>query len=172
MDGYAGWVNGLLSALNVERADVMGHSMGCQVALALADRFPERVRRIVLLGPTTGGRHVSMLRDFAGLLGDSLAEPLRYNWTLLGVFARLGPIRYLRTVIEMQRDDAFLRAARGSHPLLVLRGARDRIVPERVAKELAGASPNGTYREISRAAHAAQYSQPRETADVVLSFLR
>ena len=172
MHGYAAWVTALLDALNVDHTDVMGHSMGCQVALALADRHPDRVRRIVLLGPPTGGRHVSALRDFAGLLGDSLLEPIRYNWILLRVFARLGAVRYLRTVIEMQRDDPFVRAARGSHPLLVLRGERDRIVPKAVAEELVRVAPNGSYREIPGAAHAAQYSRPRETGELLLPFLR
>jgi pimeloyl-ACP methyl ester carboxylesterase len=33
----------------VERADIVGHSMGCLLALAYAERFPQKVRRLVLL---------------------------------------------------------------------------------------------------------------------------
>lgn len=40
-----------LDALGVGRAVVVGHSMGGLVALALAERFPERVASLVLLAP-------------------------------------------------------------------------------------------------------------------------
>lgn len=71
MADYAMWVEQLLSRLEVDTVDVMGHSTGCQVALALAHLRPERIRSLVLLGPTTGGRYVSTLGNFAGLLADS-----------------------------------------------------------------------------------------------------
>lgn len=38
----------VLDACGVERADVLGHSMGGLIALELAARFPQRVRRLVL----------------------------------------------------------------------------------------------------------------------------
>jgi pimeloyl-ACP methyl ester carboxylesterase len=172
MEAYAAWALRFLDAAGgAARVDVMGHSMGCQVALALAQKHPERVRRIVLLGATTGARHVSTLRNLAGLMGDSLREPLSYNLLLTRVFWRMGPLRYLLTVGKMQRDDAFRRAAAVAAPALVLQGARDRIVPKHVAQGLAKALPCAAYARVPGAAHAAQYSHPEETAALVLRFL-
>jgi 2-hydroxy-6-oxonona-2,4-dienedioate hydrolase len=151
--------------------DVMGHSMGCQVALALADQYPERVRRLVLLGPTTGGRHVSALRNLGGLLADSAREPVPYNLLLTRMFWRMGPRRYLLTAHEMQRDDAFAHAARVRAPTLVLQGERDAIIPKQAAKELARVLPIGEYAQVA-GAHASQYTHPVPTAECVIAFLR
>ena len=40
-------VDGVLGALGIARADVLGHSMGGGVAVALAARHPERVQRLI-----------------------------------------------------------------------------------------------------------------------------
>ena len=40
----------LMDALGVERADLVGNSFGAGLALALAIRAPQRVRRLVLMG--------------------------------------------------------------------------------------------------------------------------
>src|SRR5690242_1844725 len=40
----------LLDSLEVDSAVVAGHSWGCGVAMAMAARFPERVRGLVLVG--------------------------------------------------------------------------------------------------------------------------
>jgi len=170
MADFGAWVERFLSRLAVPRVDVMGHSMGCQVTLALADLFPERVRRAILLGPTMGGRHVPVVRNFGGLLADSAMEPLSYNLLLQTVFFRMGPLRYLRTVRQMQRDDAFEHARRIEALSLVLQGTRDAIIPKHAARELAHAFPRGEYRQIEGAAHAAQYTHPEETAATVLAF--
>jgi pimeloyl-ACP methyl ester carboxylesterase len=42
----------LLDALEIERAHVIGNSMGGRVAIELGLRFPERMRRLVLLAPS------------------------------------------------------------------------------------------------------------------------
>ena len=170
MDGFAEWLTQLLRQLEVPVADVLGHSMGGQVAIALAQRHPELVRRLVLLGPTTGGQHVSTLRNFLGLLADSNREPFCYNLLLQGVFWRMGPHRYLRTIHEMQRDDAFARAREIPTPALVLQGARDAIIPKRVGEALAAVFPRGEYAQIAGAAHAAQFTHPEATVEQVLGF--
>ncbi|MCQ9180770.1 alpha/beta fold hydrolase [Streptomyces sp. IBSBF 2953] len=46
------WLDAVLTGLGVEAADVGGHSYGGWLALRLALRAPERVRRLFLLDPT------------------------------------------------------------------------------------------------------------------------
>ncbi len=52
---FAKSVVALLDALGLERADVVGNSMGGRVAIELGLRHPDRVRRLALLAPSLGG---------------------------------------------------------------------------------------------------------------------
>jgi pimeloyl-ACP methyl ester carboxylesterase len=49
---FADWMTALLDALELERADVVGNSMGGRVTLELGLRAPQRVGRLVLLAPS------------------------------------------------------------------------------------------------------------------------
>src|SRR5437868_7061335 len=43
---YAGILPAFLDALGIDRSDLMGHSMGGQIAIAAAARYPDRVRKL------------------------------------------------------------------------------------------------------------------------------
>jgi pimeloyl-ACP methyl ester carboxylesterase len=51
VEAIARWVVALLDALGVERAALIGHSLGSLVALHVAGNFASRVSRVALLGP-------------------------------------------------------------------------------------------------------------------------
>jgi 4,5:9,10-diseco-3-hydroxy-5,9,17-trioxoandrosta-1(10),2-diene-4-oate hydrolase len=68
--GIARWFKGLLSCEGLDRADVLGHSMGGTVAMLLALEAPDLVRRLILVN--TGG-----LCWPAGPLGDEVDKFLR-----------------------------------------------------------------------------------------------
>ena len=48
---------GLLDHLGIERAHLLGGCIGCSIALAFADAWPERVERMVLYSPAGGPRY-------------------------------------------------------------------------------------------------------------------
>lgn len=66
----AGWLWELLDAAGVQRAALVGHSMGSLVALEATGRAPERVSRLVMMG-TAYPMQVS-----ESLLATALAEPM------------------------------------------------------------------------------------------------
>jgi pimeloyl-ACP methyl ester carboxylesterase len=47
----------LLDHLDIERARVMGGCIGCSIALAFADAYPQRAERLVLYSPAGGPRY-------------------------------------------------------------------------------------------------------------------
>src|SRR5437588_316295 len=59
MEELGHWCARLLDTLEIPRVHIGATSMGCQVALALARRHPERVGAMVLAAPTTGRRLAS-----------------------------------------------------------------------------------------------------------------
>jgi 2-hydroxy-6-oxonona-2,4-dienedioate hydrolase len=162
IDGLAAWSIEYLDALGVPRVHVIGHSMGCQVALALARQAPARVASVVLVGPTTGRRCEGLLRYGLGLLADSVFESLRWNWTLTRMALQMGARRYVSTVVHMLRDQPIELAGLVRCPVLALRGLHDHIVSADAATRLASALPRGIYRQLPVGAHALQFTHPAE----------
>lgn len=171
MTELADWATRLLDVLQIERAHLAGNSMGCQVALALARRHPERVGGLVLTGPTTGTRMVPVWRYVVGLVVDGIHEPIVYNGTLFRMYLEMGLRRYLATAWKMFQDDPFAHTGEVQAPCLILRGDWDGIVPERIARLLADRLPRGTYSEVARRAHALEFNHPTAFVQNTLAFL-
>ncbi len=170
MDSLGDWTADFLDSIGLARVHVAGHSMGCQVALALARRHPDRVASLLLVGPTTGRRLIPLWRYALGLAADGFAEPPRYNITLARMYAQMGMARYFATVHRMMQDDPFALAADIAAPTLILRGVRDFVVPSRAARALAAALPLGRYSEVPHAAHALQFDNPSRFLETALPF--
>jgi pimeloyl-ACP methyl ester carboxylesterase len=78
LEASADRVAACMDALGIERADVAGHSHGGAMAMMLAARHPERVRRLVLFAPANPfcnlGRH--LLRFYQTRIGIAFAHLL------------------------------------------------------------------------------------------------
>jgi pimeloyl-ACP methyl ester carboxylesterase len=147
----AGDVRALLDHLNIERADVMGYSMGARIAAFLAYRHPERARSIIL-----GGIGIKLVTG-AGL-PDSIAEALEAP-SLDDVTDPTG--RMFRSFAEQTKSDLRALAAciRGSRqiltreqvatiqvPALIAVGSKDRVAGP--PQPLADLLPKGEAMEI------------------------
>jgi pimeloyl-ACP methyl ester carboxylesterase len=162
-----------LDAVGLERPDVLlANSFGCQLLLDLAGRQPQRVARLVLVGPTTDPRSRSLLGQFGRLVVNMTREPL-------GLLA-IETVDYLvhlsktgfAAFPEMISDPVEAKLAAVQAPTLVVRGGRDPIVPHAWAEEVAHGLPRGRLAEVLEAAHAVNYSAPDALARLTLEFLR
>jgi 2-hydroxy-6-oxonona-2,4-dienedioate hydrolase len=170
MEDLGDWVVRLMDALGVQRAHLAANSMGCQVALAIARRHPERVGGIVLVGPTAGERYIPFWRYALGLVLDGVREPFVYTAVLTRMYVQMGLIRYLETTKKMLEDEPINHAAEVDAPCLILRGGNDGIIPDAVARRLAAALPKGEFRRLPGASHALQFSRPVEFLEIALTF--
>ena len=73
---YANGMRDLLAVLGVDRATVVGHSLGGGVAAQFAYQYPERCERLVLVASGGVGRSVSPLLRLAAVPGAELLMPL------------------------------------------------------------------------------------------------
>ena len=118
---------GLMDRLDLERAHLLGISMGGRIALALALARPERVERVVLIstGPRAAGARW-LVR--AGMLAADLP-------VLRG---RQRQPRYAMTAQfdATTRFDCTSRLGQIQAPALVVHGRSDRIAPLAVAEQM------------------------------------
>ncbi len=71
LGAHAASIRDLLAAIGVDRATVVGHSLGGGVAMQFFYQFPQRVERLVLISSGGLGRDVSPLLRSAALPGVS-----------------------------------------------------------------------------------------------------
>jgi 4,5:9,10-diseco-3-hydroxy-5,9,17-trioxoandrosta-1(10),2-diene-4-oate hydrolase len=192
---------GLLDGLGVRRAAVVGNSLGGACALRMALERPERVSRLVLMGPGGIGTSRSLptpglrrLLDYYGGDGPTLGkmqafirEDLVYDGRTIGddvVHARFEssidrevvanpPLRRPRTLSTLRRMDLARdpRLARLQTPTLVLWGAEDRVNRPNGGRLLQRRMPNCDLHVFSRTGHWVQWERAAEFNAVTAAFL-
>jgi 3-oxoadipate enol-lactonase len=190
IEAYAALVAAFCAGQGIQRAAVVGHSLGSAIALTLALDQPELVERVVTVSAVPRGRVgppvglVSRLR-----LGRVLAPAARRAWPALSWAESLAaphlPRRLARRAHDMARADAgaVMAALRAllhydlsarlpelQRPVLLVHGARDRIVPP-AESQFAAARIPGARLVLLPAAHSPVEEQPAEFQRVLLGFL-
>src|SRR3954463_14672578 len=124
LGAHAAVIRDLLSALGIERATMVGHSLGGGVAMVFFWQFPERVERLALVSSGGLGREVSPLLRGAALPGASAAIWLAGHRHVTGALERAGDaLRERGSGLGVQ----FQAVARALRPL-ESRGAREAFV--------------------------------------------
>jgi 2-hydroxymuconate-semialdehyde hydrolase len=193
MDTWVRQLVGLLDALGIARADIVGNSFGGALALAVAIRHPQRVDRLVLMGSTgvpfelTPGLDAvwgytpsianmrKLLDIFAfdrSLVSDELAE-LRYHASIRpGVqeaFASMFPEPRQQGVEALASAEADIRALQNE--TLVIHGREDRVVPLVTSLTLSQWLPRSQLHVFGRCGHWTQIEQAGRFTRLVLDFL-
>lgn len=193
VDQIARDVLGLMDHLGLERAHVVGHSLGGAVAQALAADHPARVDRLVLYASWAGpdayfARVMTMRRQM--LLGLGVEEFLRtgpigiypprwivqHDATLAaGLPAAIAAFPGTETMVARMeaclRHDRRNSLGRIAAPTLVLGVADDMSTPLECSEELAGAIPGAALRVLPYGGHNAHVVVPGEVAEALLEFL-
>ena len=114
LGAHAASIRDLLTAIGIERATIVGHSLGGGVAMQFFYQFPERVERLALVSSGGLGREVGPVLRTAALPGTAALLSLTIHPRLLGGIRALG-VRMRERGIE---SGAYLQAvARALRPL-------------------------------------------------------
>ena len=146
----------ILDALGIEKAVLLGNSMGSPVALEVAHAAPERVHRLVLVSPAGGVQNQPLARALGQLARDGLREIPRMLPVAVPDYVRFGPVNGLRLFGELTRFPSLDRLVHTPAPTLVVLGVRDPLMPlpDRV-REVAALTPEHvTVAVVDKAAHA------------------
>jgi pimeloyl-ACP methyl ester carboxylesterase len=117
LDDMAGDAFGLLDALRIERAHVVGTSMGGMIAQTMAIRRPERVLSLASMLSTTGDRRVGTpkLRVWSVLMRRAPQDRDSFVEYFVRVFRMIGSPAY-RVDEARARELASATYERGLHP--------------------------------------------------------
>ena len=154
----------------VERATLLGNSLGCRIIGEFNDHFPDRVERIIFVSPAGGLYNQPLPKGLSQLIVDTLREPP--GWAIR--HHRLPRLRPGRGVQPHPLDARLPDGGadrRADVPTLVVLGSRDPFVSERWVKRRAAGLPHVTAVTINGAAHAINYSHPEQLANVVRSWM-
>jgi pimeloyl-ACP methyl ester carboxylesterase len=163
----------VLDALGIDKAVLLGNSMGCPVALEVAHAVPERVHRLVLVSPAGGRQNQPLARALGQLGKDMFRENPRMLPVAFPDYVRFGPINGLRLFHELTRYPSLERLVHTPVPTLAVLGVRDPLIPSRDrVREVAGlAAGKLAVAVIEKAAHAVNFSHPAELAGTVEAWL-
>lgn len=166
-DAVASW----MEATGLDHAALLGNSFGCQVIADFAARYPERVERAVLQGPTTPSDERSVFWQFIRWRQNQGYNPPELGPVTYDDYRKCGPRRMLVSFKYQLHDPIEEKLPHIRAPVLVVRGARDPIAHQRWCEDLASRAPRGQLSIIPEVAHTLVYTAPSELAEVTRRFL-
>ncbi len=185
---------GILDALGISRAHVLGVSMGGMIAQEMAIGWPERVDRMVLAvsfaRPDPLRRAFLLFRRWARLQGADLVQegvanlpwlvsprvlndPDRLERLLAVVSAMplMAPEAYANQIDAILEHDTLARLHRVRAPTLVMAAAEDVLTPLYLSREILDAIPGARLMVLPEGNHAVQIEDPERFNAAVLRFL-
>ena len=179
-----------MERLGIEKADVVGVSMGGMIAQHLAIDYPEKVGKLVLT--VTSARANPLLTesveewialakadDAAGFMDSNLRriysdEYYQKNKWMAPIVGNLTkPKSYERFFIQAQAcltHDAYGQLHRIQAPTLIIGGEKDIALGADASRELAGVIPGATLRMYEQWGHGL-YEEAKDFKQTVLKFL-
>ena len=183
MDDFASDIGGLLDHLGIQKAAIAGHSMGGYVALAFARLFPDRITGLALAASQTladppdrkEGRYKSaaeVAEKGIGGVVEAMTPKFTSNEKLQEftrqVMERQEPAAYIGALKAMaERQDSTSLLASMDHPVIVIHGDADMLIPIERAREVKDAFAHAHLAAIKGAGHLPMMEAKEETAEAL-----
>lgn len=179
---------GLMAALDLESAHVMGISMGGMVAQELALANPERIRTLTLGCTYCGGPGNTLPAQpelGAAVMSGDRERALRATWEAnvsarfaqdadaYAAFRTIGQERPVAVAVMMEqlsaitRHDTSTRLGALEMPTLVIHGTEDRIIPVENGRIVAGLIPGSHLEILQDIGHLFFWELPERSAELV-----
>lgn len=192
VEALADWLRGVMDAAGVREASVVGHSLGALASLESAARYPDRFRRLALLGPAVP---MTVSDDLlaAAARNDHVAYELINGWSFSAA-GQLGgnqaPGMWMlgntMRLLERSRSGVLSADLLACHqygnglaageavrcPALMVTGARDLMAPPRNAQGLIAALADVQTVSLAETGHAMMAERPGEVLDALRNFLK
>ncbi len=190
VQAMADWVLRLLDAAKLEKASVVGHSLGSLVALECAARHPARIESIALLGTAYP---MKVTADFLNAAKENRHEAydMETIWShssqaALGANPNPGMSMYGETLARLERLVAGVlysdlkacheyaggeaAVAKVKCPVLFVLGRRDQMTPAKAGLAFAHTVPNAQVVQLDTSGHSLMTEAPDAVLDALIEF--
>jgi pimeloyl-ACP methyl ester carboxylesterase len=191
IEEMADWVMALLDTLGIERAAMVGHSLGSLIALDGAARHPDRAEALVMIGTTApmpvsdaileaaaANDHAAydMLTEYGyskrHLYGGNSNPGMWMVGSTLRLFERSRPgVLHADMNACNQYLQGLERASRVSCPVLLVLGKGDRLTPVKGTRDLQAALPDPRVVVLETSGHTLMTEAPNALLDALREFL-
>jgi len=184
---FAADVAGLLDHLKIEKAAVIGHSMGGYAALAFARAYPKRLSGLGLVSSQTladtsegkAGRYkqaeailASGVSDVAETMPAKLTTRPELQTWLKALILRQPPTGLARALRAMaERPDSTPLLSGFALPFILVHGLADALIPIERARSVKAALPGAHLTEIPDVGHMPMMEAPQKTAEAIKALL-
>lgn len=183
MEDFAGDIAALLDHLGIQKAAIVGHSMGGYIALAFARLYPARVTGLGLVGSQAladaADRKEARYKSAAEVADKGIGSVVAVMTPKLTPDARLQ--EYAKRSMEGQQPAAYIGALKAMaervdstpalasfhFPVVLVHGDADALIPIDRAREIKAAIPAAHLVEISGAGHMPMMESPQKTAEAL-----
>ncbi|MBN1534420.1 MAG: alpha/beta hydrolase [Spirochaetes bacterium] len=174
--------------------DIVGYSMGAPITVTFAARYPERVRRVVLISPVIKDFKkpaifaIPVFGEFiARIIGNRTVEKRAMTMLNTGTFA--GKTELLRkqfryrgfqqSILSMLRNDAlgdytkeYARLGSLGTPVMILWGTEDREITPSMVNTARRLLPKSEYHAVYGVGHGIVYQRPEDVFTFIHDFLK
>lgn len=188
---FVGLVNQFMEQLGISQAPLVGHSMGGTVSLATAIQYPQRVRKVVVVGSPIVGSSLAFPLKLAGYKGIAfllfnMMWAFRMTMRIVDPFicrdprfpdmmdkdlSRLTVESFLLSIASLRRTDLRPKLNEIKIPVMGIYGDRDNIVHPRQWQPLQEGVPHAKIIRWEKAQHFVMLDKPQDFMESLKSFL-
>ena len=190
---FADDTRGLLDALGIERAHVLGWSLGTYIAQELALNYPDKVDKLILYAGDCGGKEaIYPGPEVLDILADTSGTPQERGERLLKTLfpekwleEHPDPRTYFPEVTETSSDEnierqykawqnwkgTYSRLPKITPPTLLITGTDDINTPWQNSLMMIDLIPGAWLVQLKDGGHGVMYQYPKKFSRIVLTFL-
>ena len=167
-------ISAWLAAMGMDKAVIAANSYGCEIAVELALRQPDKVDSLILTAPASDPAEPTLRQQGLRLLLDAFSERPTMGFVLLwdafGPFG-IGLKRCVETCQIMVDYDYLPRLPLIRHSTLVVRGSKDTVANEAWVERFVKLLANAELAVIEGGPHDINYCSAKELTRITNNFL-
>ena len=189
---FADDIASFLDALDIKCAHVLGWSMGTNIALEFALKYPNKINKLILYAADCGGsKAISPSSRVIKQLAESDKMPhnrkqrFKFLFSAKWLKKNTCPHKYLPKVKEATSSENLCRQTKAveewhgvykrlkeiEHPTLVITGTNDVLIPPANSMLIAQQIKNSWLVQVKNAGHGLMYQYPKGFSKILLTFL-